>query len=122
MIYNSFLPQALSIGVTYETFWELNPRTLQPFVDAFQMRMKRELEAERTKIDLLAWQIGVYTRYAVGGLFDRKAKYPAEPLTIASAREQSMTGADHAARFAAWAAQHNAGRIKRGEKDGHGSK
>lgn len=69
-------------------------------------------------MDLLAWQIGLYTRYAVGGLFDSKAKYPAEPLTFTAERERNMTGADHAARFAAWAAQHAAGRKKRGEKHG----
>jgi len=74
------------------------------------MKLKHELEAERTKIDLLAWQIGVYTRHAVGSLFDSRTKYPAEPLTITADRERNMTGADHAARFAAWAAQHAAGR------------
>lgn len=86
-------------------------------MDAYHLKAKRDLEAERTKIDLLAWQVGVYTRYAVGGLFDSKAKYPAEPLSFTAAKEQSMTGADHAARFAAWAAQHAAARKKRGEKN-----
>ena len=76
------------------------------------------MEAERTKMDLLAWQTGLYTRLAVGSLFDSKAKYPTEPLTITADREQKMTGADHAARFAAWAAQHAAGRKKRGDEHG----
>ena len=36
------LPDALSIGVSYELFWHLNPKKLQPFFKAFELKEIRE--------------------------------------------------------------------------------
>lgn len=113
------MPQALSIGVTYETFWALNPRTLQPFVDAFNIRLQREVEMTQREMDVLAWRIGLYVNHSIVTAFNSNAKYPKQPLSIEAEQERTMTPADHAARFKAWAERHTADlKRKRGETNG----
>jgi len=42
------------IGVEYDLFWRLNPKSLTPFVKAFSMKAKYE--------DSLAWTMGMPSR------------------------------------------------------------
>lgn len=60
-------------GVDYELFWILNPRTLQPFIKAFELK--------RSYDDGMAWQNGIYIKMAIASSFDEKCEYPKEPLT-----------------------------------------
>lgn len=60
------------MGVDYELFWKLNPKTLQPFIKAF------ELEEERK--DVWAWQQGLYIQVAVASNFNKEVKYPSTPF------------------------------------------
>ncbi|MFA0815833.1 MAG: hypothetical protein ACC608_08570 [Anaerofustis sp.] len=50
----TWLPQALVIGVSYDLFWTLNPKTLEPFIEAF----KQKQIAKRDEINLSAWLTG----------------------------------------------------------------
>lgn len=59
------------IGVDYELFWTLNPKSLTPFVKAFDLKMKYD--------DKVAWQLGVYVKMAITSSFDKNAKYPTSP-------------------------------------------
>lgn len=75
------LPNALMIGVQYDLFWSLNPKSLAPFIRAFTLRQKHE--------DVLAWQQGSYIRMAITSSFNDKVKYPVNPLSQSAVNEIS---------------------------------
>lgn len=70
-INNTILPQALMIGVEYNLFWTLNPKSLSPFIKAFELQQINE--------DRLCWQSGLYIRLAIASVMDSKVKYPSKP-------------------------------------------
>lgn len=65
------LPTALMLGVDYELFWELNPKSLSPFIKAFEL--KREVD------DIKAWEQGLYIQMAIASCLDKDFKYPKRP-------------------------------------------
>lgn len=71
-IYNELLPNALMIGVDYELFWELCPKTISPFIKAFMLKQKYD--------DTVAWQTGFYVKLAIVSALNKNAKYPTEPI------------------------------------------
>lgn len=66
------LPNALMMGVDYELFWELNPKSLSPFIKAFNLKQIHN--------DTLAWQFGSYVKLAIGSSLCKEVKYPSKPL------------------------------------------
>lgn len=60
------------MGVRYDEFWDLSPRTLQPFIKAFEL--KTELE------DRARWEQGLYIRLAIQSSLSDKVKYPDKNL------------------------------------------
>lgn len=70
-ILNDVLPNALMIGVDYDLFWELNPKSLEPFIKAFSLKQKYE--------DAMHWNLGNYFRMAIASSFSKNAKYPTRP-------------------------------------------
>ena len=91
-----WLPQALTIGIPYETFLILNPRTIKPFVKAFNDKK----EEERATINYTAWLNGIYVSKAIGACFSKNFKYPDKPIE----EEKPLS---HAERFGAWAIASN---------------
>lgn len=67
------LPNALMMGVDYELFWTLNPKSLSPFIKAFSLKQKYD--------DATAWRNGLYIRLAVASCFNKSAKYPTKPMS-----------------------------------------
>ena len=67
------LPNALMIGVNYELFWTLNPKTLAPFVKAFSLKQNYD--------DAVCWRTGMYISVAIASNFDKGTKYPKKPLS-----------------------------------------
>lgn len=65
------------MGVDYELFWTLNPKSLSPFIKAFGLKQKHE--------DFMAWNLGNYVREAVASAFIKNAKYPTKPHSEQSA-------------------------------------
>lgn len=61
------------IGVNYDLFWTLTPKSLEPFIKAFELQQKRE--------DTLAWQSGIYIQMAIASVLDSKNKYPEQPFS-----------------------------------------
>lgn len=105
-IYKGWLPQALAMGVGYDTFWSLNPFLLQPFYDAFKIKTDLTLETNNVS----AWLNGAYVLRALGASFGKTA-YPDKPteLNLTSKPEQEKTtrmNAD-AAKFYAWSLEWN---------------
>lgn len=60
------------IGVDYDLFWTLNPKSLSPFVKAFSLKEDYD--------NTLAWSQGLYIRMAIASCLDKKSKYPEKPL------------------------------------------
>lgn len=81
------MPYALAIGISYETFWHLNPHKLKPFIKA--QELKRKIQDE------MMWMMGMYVNNAVSvavehNLAGRKAKskYMEKPML----QDQKITG------------------------------
>ena len=79
IIWEDFLPNALTIGVSYELFWHLNPTKLKPFQIAFEN--KRRMRDEE---NWLYW--GTYGMSALSVVManafskNSKAKYVEKPI------------------------------------------
>ena len=61
------------MGVDYDLFWTLNPKSLQPFIKAFSIKQKFD--------DSLAWTQGLYIQMAISSVMSKDYKYPSEPLS-----------------------------------------
>jgi hypothetical protein len=72
-IEEEILPNALMIGVQYELFWTLDPKSLAPFIKAFVLKQKYD--------DTCSWQLGMYIQQAIVACFSKSAKYPTKPMT-----------------------------------------
>ena len=81
-IHDTILPNALSIGVDYDLFWSLNPKSLEPFVKAFSLKEKHA--------DYLAWLQGKYIQMAVGSTLSKEVKYPSKPFLESVDIEKSI--------------------------------
>lgn len=76
------LPNALAIGVSYETFWHLTPKKLNSFYEAYKIKQKM--------IDEEMWMMGMYIHNAfetvmenfAAGLSGKKgkSKYIQKPI------------------------------------------
>lgn len=75
------LPLALLIGVDYDLFWRLNPKTLVPFHKAFFLKQQYD--------DTLAWSHGLYIRQAVSSVLSKTAKYPEKAMLVDRTSEES---------------------------------
>lgn len=90
-ILNEWLPYALNIHVPYETFWGLNPTTLNPFQKAY--------ENEKKLLDEQAWLQGLYTYRGVMAAIDHafngkkaQTEYPEKPfIALAGEKDREMT-------------------------------
>lgn len=83
---DDILPEALMIGVDYDLFWTLSPKSLKPFVKAFHLRQ----DYERFN----AWQAGLYIQKAIGSSFSKDNKYPDPPEIGATAKRISKSKDD----------------------------
>ena len=61
------------MGVSYWDFWDLSPRTLHPFIKAFEL--SREYE------DVARWEQGLYIRLAMASVQHKDNKYPEKPFS-----------------------------------------
>lgn len=79
-IFDELFPYYLSIGMTYELYWNGRPELVKAYRKSFEMNNKKKNQE--------LWMQGVYIQYAldsiVGNMFRKgnKSKYPDEPLPI----------------------------------------
>jgi len=59
------------MGVEYNLFWTLNPKTFKPFVKAFYLKKQQD--------DTFAWLQGSYIMEAIGATMSKNHKYPTQP-------------------------------------------
>lgn len=74
MIDDIWLPQALSIGVDYNVFWNLSPKRLEPFFKA-----QKQIEERLNKNN---WILGIYIQKSIASAFSKNNKYPDQPIDI----------------------------------------
>lgn len=72
------------MGVSYETFWHLNPRKLKPFEKAYEL----EMESRQARMNLEAWLNGLYEQNAIASIFGKNNKYPTKPFDIFGVSKQ----------------------------------
>ena len=70
------------IGVNYDLFWTLNPKSLSPFIKAFSLKQKYD--------DSIAWKHGLYVRMAIASSLGKNVKYPNKPF-MDDSTERVMT-------------------------------
>lgn len=89
------------MGVDYDLFWTLNPKSLQPFIKAFELKQKNN--------DTMAWQFGQYVRMAIASVLSKDGKYPQKPiLSKDEVVAKQMSAEEIKARFMAHAQRINA--------------
>lgn len=74
------------IGVDYDLFWTLNPKSLTPFVKAFELKQKYD--------DMMAWTNGLYIRMAIASSLGKEAKYPKSPLSSLETKKKTNMSAE----------------------------
>lgn len=104
------MPQALSVGVEPPKQVVLNPFLLQPFISAYSIKRKRELDFSNTT----AWLTGIYFLHAMNAAFGKGVHYEEKPIDLHLQDEPSGTQQAprekinyDAERFAAFANQFN---------------
>jgi hypothetical protein len=90
----------LAIGIDWNTFWELNPKTARIYAKAFKQRKDEEIAT----INYTAWLNGLYIRHAVVSAFSDSVQYYDKPLSLTAkktAKEEATVNTE-AVRFSAW--------------------
>jgi hypothetical protein len=113
MIMDYWLPKAIMYGIPEDRFWHMNPRKLEPYDKAYELRQtdwKRKVEIE-------AWAHGMYVHRAIGCVFSKPAQpYPQKPDSLfEETREVELTDGQ---KFYAYMLKHNAARRKRAKSGG----
>lgn len=76
------LPQALMIGVNYNDFWDLSPKTLEPFIKAYSLKINEQ--------DRMMWVQGMYIKLAIASTLGKEVKYPKQEFTKHNQSQLSM--------------------------------
>lgn len=74
------------IGVAYDLFWTLNPRSLQPFIKAFELK--------RINDDFNSWRSGYYIKLAIASSLSKECKYPDKPFSDKSISKPNEMSAE----------------------------
>lgn len=87
-LFNKMCPLFISIGMTYEQFWENDPTIAKCYLEAFNIKQKREQEIKEWNM----WKVGVYMYEALCNVspilhaFSKKGTkplpFPDKPLGI----------------------------------------
>jgi hypothetical protein len=78
----NILPEALSIGIDYNLFWDLNPTLLKPFFKAHQLKQDRYMQEQST----ISYWNGIYVAHAISASFG--SKFPDKPLKLFKTLEE----------------------------------
>lgn len=88
-------PEAISIGMPSEEFWDGKPSRFWSYVEAYKLRLEREEQMQASLIDYQSWLTGLYVhnalQVALANSFSkgRKSKYVAEPISFTERKKRS---------------------------------
>ena len=102
----------MAIGIDYNTFWQLNPKKLEPFIEAFKTKQKQEQE----QINIAAWLNGLYIQQAIAACFSKGVKYPEKPFSLDKDESKEIDVKEAAVRFEAIAIMFNQQFRKEGKR------
>lgn len=80
------LPQCLSIGISYELFWTLNPKKLEPFYEAERIKQEEKYKFENHS----TWLNGVYMTKAISACFSKNTNYPEKPIDLTGKNQLTL--------------------------------
>lgn len=87
------------MGIPVEEFWKLNPKYMYMYQDNFL----KEKEEQIKLLDASAYLNGLYVQQAISSCFNKKAKFPQKPLSLAE-KKKPLSGED---KFKMWIEQYN---------------
>ena len=67
---------ALKCGISYRDFWRMTPAAISSIEKAYVQNLKEKRDYD----EQLAWLNGQYVRVAIISAFDKKVKYPMNPI------------------------------------------
>ncbi|MCI8611915.1 MAG: hypothetical protein HFE66_08380 [Clostridiales bacterium] len=92
----------------YQTFWDLTPKKLAPFVEAFKQRQEHAAQEYRAKANFSAWLQGIYIARAIAVNFSKNTSYFDQPIVLTQQpAEEGDKGKADAIKFACWAKAFN---------------
>lgn len=94
-----WLPAAIHYGISYDTFWNLNPKIMGIYQDAYI----KKLEEQRELINYTAWIQGQYNLASIGAAMSKKVKYPQKPFGF----KEKSNGLSGEERFILWIDEFN---------------
>ena len=92
----------MAIGVDYVLFWTLNPKKIEPFIEAHKQKQIFWQE----EVNFTAWLNGVYITNAIATCFSENHQYPNMPISL-SGKDEGDTVNAQAQKFDAFAIQFN---------------
>ena len=60
-------------------FFHSTPRDIEIFLDAYDRRVKDEVESNFERMKYSSWLTGLYVQNAIGSVISKKVKYPKKP-------------------------------------------
>ena len=108
MYEKEWLPYALSMGISYNDFWDMNPRIMNVHIAGYKKRVNTQLDYD----NYVSYLGGIYVRDAlastVGNMFSKKTakpiEYPKMPYPITQEQvEQREEAEKEAQRQMFWA-------------------
>lgn len=70
------MPLALKCGISYRDFWRMTPAAITSIEKAYAQNLKEKRDYD----EQMAWLNGQYVRVAIISSFDKKVKYPNNPI------------------------------------------
>lgn len=80
------MPAAIRFGIPADVFWELNPKYMYIYQDAYI----KEKEEQVRMLDVAAYYQGLYNMQAFAACFSKKAKYPKKPMSLAREEKKRL--------------------------------
>ena len=86
MYEKEWIPNVLAMGISYNDFWDMNPRIVKVYIEGYKNKINRDLEYD----NYISYLSGIYVRDAlastVGNMFSKKGskpiEYPKEPYPV----------------------------------------
>ena len=91
------MPAALTWGVDFDLFWNLNPKTIKPFKKAYEQSERKEVYMMRYQ----SWLSGIYVMSAISSCFGKgRQKYPKMPQFEEESEDNKLSDAERFEAFA----------------------
>lgn len=98
-----YLPSAVRYGVSWETFWKLNPKKLK----IWEKNFEEQQELAQHRMNLAGFVNGLYVQNAIASVLSKNAKYPTKPHELFGSQKKK-TAQEEGFEFERYVLQYNA--------------